>query len=152
MKTTWFVIADGTKASVLNYRGTGDQLDPIDGGELRHMNKPTREIASDRQGRRFQRGDQSRSAMEHPTDPQEFEKTRFAGEVVEYLQEHRDDYQQLVLVAAPKMLGYMRDNMPRELQRKVIVETDKEMTNVPVRDLSNLLQSEMKSARSLQHQ
>ena len=52
--------------------------------------------------------------MEPPTDPQRYAKYEFARELAERLEEavHAHRFERLVLVAAPKTLGDLRELLP----------------------------------------
>lgn len=135
IRKTWIVVADGARASILNYQGPNEPLAQVEGGALEHINEPTRELVSDKQGRIFHSADGTRSTRDFPTDPHEFEKVRFAGEIVDFLAKHASGYERLILVSPPKMLGELRRQLPRTLMDRVDGEIDKELTNLPVDQL-----------------
>ncbi|MGH6943019.1 MAG: host attachment protein, partial [Geminicoccaceae bacterium] len=99
------------------------------------------EIASDRPGRSFDSAGQGRHAMEPPTDPQRYAKYAFARELAHRLEEavHAHRFDRLVVVAAPRTLGDLRDLLPDAVKAKIVAEIDKDLTQVPVHDLSRHL-------------
>lgn len=135
IRKTWIVVADGARASIFNYQGPNEPLAQVEGGALEHINEPTRELVSDKQGRVFQSADGTYSAGDFPIDPHELEKVRFAGEIVDYLQKHSAGYERLILVSPPKMLGELRRQLPKTLKDRVDGEINKELTNLPVEQL-----------------
>lgn len=141
MQKTWIVVADGVRASVLNYEGPNKPLVPVQGGSLEHANKPNRDIMADDRGRVFEIVDGTRSKYEYPIDPHEFEKVKFAGEIVDFLEKHSTWFERLVLVSPPKMLGELRRQLPAPIKKKIYREVDKELANVPVDQLPQHLQS-----------
>lgn len=139
-RKTWIVVADGTQASVLSYEGPNQPLLPIKGGVFNHINAPSRELVSDKPGRAFNSADGTRSTRDPQTDPHEFEKTRFAGEIVDFLDKQSRRYERLILVSPPKMLGRLRRQLPQTIKDKVDGEIDKELAHLPVNQLPRHLQ------------
>ena len=71
--------------------------------------------------------------------------TRFARDLADHLEkaanEHRFD--RLVLVAAPRALGDLRGLLPKTVQGKVVAQIDKDLTNIPTRDLGKHLDAHL---------
>ena len=147
MPTTWILIADGAKARVLAQDKAFEQLKPaFEQEEFTGTTAQSKEIASDRPGRSFDSGGQGRHAMEPPTDPQRYAKYEFARELAERLEDavHARRFEALVLIAAPKTLGDLRELLPEAVKAKVVAEIDKDLTKVPLRDLPKHLGSVLK--------
>lgn len=144
--TTWVLIADGARARVLAQARPFEALAPAFEEELIGTTAQSKEIASDRPGRSFDSAGQGRHAMEPPTDPQRYAKFAFARELAERLEEaaHAHRFAKLVLVAAPKTLGDLRDLLPDAVRAKVVAEIDKDLTKVPLRELPKHLDSVLK--------
>ena len=150
MPTTWILIADGARARVLAHDRKSRTLSPAFPHEFTGSTAQSKEIASDRQGRSFdssgrgQPGDVGggRHALEPRTDPQRYAEYAFARDLAHHLEDaannHRFD--QLVLVAAPKTLGDLRELLPATVKKKISAEIDKNLTNVPERDLPKHLE------------
>jgi protein required for attachment to host cells len=83
--------------------------------------------------------------MEPRTDPQRYAEYAFARDLSDHLEkaanEHRFDC--LVVVAAPKALGDLRDLLPKTVQAKVVAEIDKDLTNIPTRELGKHLEEHL---------
>jgi protein required for attachment to host cells len=152
MPTTWILIADGARARVLAHDRKSRTLSPAFPHEFTGSTAQSKEIASDRQGRSFESagrgqpgdaGGQGRHAMEPRTDPQRHAEYAFARELAHHLQDaannHRFD--RLVLVAAPKTLGDLRGLLPATVKKMISAELDKDLTNLPERDLPKHLES-----------
>jgi protein required for attachment to host cells len=79
--------------------------------------------------------------MEPRTDPQRYAEYAFARDLSDHLEkaanEHRFD--RLVVVAAPKALGDLRELLPKTVHGKIVAEIAKDLTNVPTRDLGKHL-------------
>ena len=83
--------------------------------------------------------------MEPRTDPQRYAEYAFARDLSDHLEkaanEHRFD--RLVLVAAPKALGDLRGLLPKPCTKRSWREIDKDLTNVPTRDLGKHLDAHL---------
>jgi protein required for attachment to host cells len=146
--STWVLIADGAKARVLVQEKNFEQLKPaFEQEEFTGTRAQSKDIASDRPGRSFDSsGLGGRHAMEPPTDPQRYAKYEFARELAEHLEEavHAHRFNRLVLVAAPKTLGDLRELLPDPVKARVVAEIDKDLTGVPLRDLPKHLETVLK--------
>lgn len=156
MPTTWILIADGAKARVMQYDRKNRTLAPATPGEFFGSTAQSKEIASDREGRSFDSagrgqpadvGGYGRHAMEPRTDPQRYAEYAFARELAHHLQEgaNRRRFDRLVLVAAPKTLGDLREILPDTVKKMVVAEVDKDLTNVPERDLPKHLRDVLRA-------
>ncbi|GAB4348247.1 MAG: host attachment family protein [Oricola sp.] len=146
----WLVIADGEKALFL--RNDGDEKYPnlTVFREMEHANPATGEQGADRPGRLSDGGPAAngaagganahRSAVQE-TDWHRLEKERFAKELAAllYKHAHNGSYNEIVLVAAPTVLGSLRKELHKEVADKVIAEVDKDLTNHPVHEIEKLV-------------
>jgi protein required for attachment to host cells len=135
------VIADGRKALIL--RNTGSPMAPkfetiqaIESSETRE----THEIGTDRPGRVHESSTTRRSAMEQ-TDFHTQAEQRFAGLVAEAVQVQHGQgaFATLVLVAAPRTLAVLCDELSKPLQAAVVGELAKDLTNHPLPEIEKLL-------------
>jgi putative Mg2+ transporter-C (MgtC) family protein len=138
---TWVLVADGSRARLFVRQPSDGSLSPALDQELIGTNLPSREIASDRPGRTFDRGGQGRHAKEPPTDPARHANAEFAREVALLLDDRRKAhaFDRLVVVAAPRFLGELRSFMPQQLQDLVAAEIDKDLTKSPPHELKDHL-------------
>jgi protein required for attachment to host cells len=136
----WLVIADGEKALFL--RNDGDEIDPnlTVFREIEQDNPSTRDQGAGRPGRLNDSGGSHRSAVEE-TDWHRVGKERFARDIAERLHTHAQAgrYSQLVLVAAPMVLGEIRKELHTEVQDRIVAEIDKDLTNHPVHEIEKLV-------------
>ena len=141
MRQTWIVTADGAKARFFRYEGPNNPLYQFKC--MDHVNKPSRELMDTKRGRVFKgdanSGGTRRAAMERPTDPHEHEKHVFAHEVADFLNQAIHDVDRLILIAAPKVLGDLRQCLNHEVQEKLTDELDKDLTNLPLDELPSHL-------------
>ena len=81
----------------------------------------------------------------HITDPREGQKKHeeifFARNLSGWVDEalKRDAFDQLVLVAAPRMLGDMRAQLSDHVRARIIGEIAKDLTNMPLSDIKRTL-------------
>ncbi len=135
MLTTWIVVADASKASILTYHGPDRELEYLPNGKFTHDNSGRDETAQGERGRVFHSADGSRSAMEPPLAAKEKQQIVFAEKVAQFLNEHVDDYDRLIVTSAPKMLGSLRQAMNSHSLDKLSAELDKDLTQVSIKAL-----------------
>jgi len=136
----WILVADGEKALFL--RNEGDALYPNLEvvREMREENPPTREQGSDRPGRLSDAASVHRSSVAD-TDWHRIAKDRFADEISQRLYElaHRGDFEKIVLVAQPHVLGEMRKKLHKVVVDKIKAEVPKTLTNHTVDEIEKIL-------------
>ena len=139
---TWILVADGEKALVLE--NLTDHADPnFTVRRLeQHDNPPARAQGTDAPGR-FNDGPQVQRSAVQETDWHQLEKDRFASDLSDmlYRNAHRGDFEHLVLVAPPGVLGEMRQHLHQEVARKVIFEIDKTLTNHPIKEIERIVKA-----------
>ena len=133
-------VGDGRKALLLRNDGTAlapslktEQVFEID-------NPPTREQGTDKPGRSFASVGGRRSAMEQ-ADWHELEEQRFAKDIADTLQVlvREKNIEALVIAAAPSFLASLRKSLHQEVEKRVIAELDKDLTNQPVNEIEKVL-------------
>lgn len=145
---TWVLIADGEKALILE--NVGDDMD-FNFDVVRkdtQPNPPTSEQGADAPGR-FNDGPSVHRSSVETTDWHQLSKDRFAADLSDmlYKRAHANDFRDIVLVAPPKTLGALRQEMHSEVSDKVVAEIPKTMTNIPVDEIEKLLAAELGTAR-----
>ncbi|WP_029041655.1 host attachment family protein [Cucumibacter marinus] len=138
----WVLVADGQKALILTNEGDERFLNLKVVRELEQENPPTREQGTDRPGRFNDGGGAHRSAVAE-TDWHQLAEERFAKDAADllYRNVHRGDFKQVVLVAAPEVLGEIRKNLHKEVAAKVVGEIPKTLTNHPIGEIEKHLGS-----------
>lgn len=142
--STWILIADAARARVFQLQNNGKSLEAA--WELEHAGSSlsSRDIASDRPGRTFDRAGDGRHAKEPPTDPARYEKERFAREVAQKLDDDRKqhNFDELIIVAPPQFLGDLRTVMSDQLEGCVREEVNKDLSKLkPAEILKHLKDS-----------
>lgn len=144
---TWVVVAGSDK--VLFLRNLTDHENPYLEvvGKEQQDNPPDREQGANRPGRKADTGVGQRSAMED-TDWHELAKERFAADLSDmlYQKAHAGDFDRLVLVAAPQVLGNLRGSMHKEVTDRVVAELPLNLTNHPVDEIERLVKRELDAA------
>jgi len=136
----WVLVADGEKALFFENAGTRNAPDFKVVREMEQDNPATREQGTDSPGRRGATGDGQGSAMEE-TDWHRLAQDRFARDAAELLYKyaHRNRFRQIVLCAAPRVLGELRKELHSIVSDRVIGEVPKNLTNHPVGEIERLL-------------
>ena len=141
---TWVLIADGEKALFLRNRvdAIAPTLDVVRKNE--NDNPSNMAQATDRPGRKHDSGVGQRSAMED-TDWHRLSKERFAHELADilYTYAHRGAFDRIVLVAAPHVLGDLRDHLHKEVRDRVVAEVAKDLTHHPLDKVETMLKAEL---------
>ncbi|KAF0676710.1 host attachment family protein [Profundibacterium mesophilum] len=148
-KGTWVLIADGEKALILEnttdandpnlvVRRKDEQDNPSDGEQS--ANRPGRM----QEGRPGNSASGPRSSFDD-TDWHQLAKDRFADDIAEllYKQAHKGAFERIILVAAPGVLGEIREKMHKEVSNKVVAEVPKTLTNHTIGDIEKILVSEL---------
>jgi protein required for attachment to host cells len=89
--------------------------------------RPDRELETDRPGRRFGGTHGNRHAVDGERSTQRHETELFAKQVCQALDgaRTRHEFDRLVLIAAPRMLGMLREALPAPCQAVVAAEVAK---------------------------
>jgi protein required for attachment to host cells len=134
------LVGDGRKALFLRNRGTQANPELVLENEIEQDNPPTREQGTDRPGRKPGSDGVSRSAIEE-TDLHQRAEQKFAASLAKRLYEmgHAHEYQALVVVAPPRMLGDLRAALHPEVARRVVGEVPKDLLSHSLPELTRLL-------------
>jgi protein required for attachment to host cells len=134
------LVGDGQKALFLRNKGNAKRVDLVVERVLARDNPPTREQGTDRPGRSSASLGVARSAMEE-ADWHHLAKERFASELADalYRHAHANLFDQLVIVAPPKILGNLRKAFHPEVAERVAAEIPKELTSHPVAEIERLV-------------
>jgi protein required for attachment to host cells len=132
-KRTWVLIADASRARILEQIGTGADLHEVAGTRIEVHIPAARDIVSDKQGTTMISGGATRHAYTPHTDPHREAKRRFLISLAARLEQSlaAGAFDCLVLVAPPQALGDLRAAMSAHLAERVIREIDKDLTKVP---------------------
>jgi protein required for attachment to host cells len=142
MHTTWIVAADGSRARIFEMLDTDKSIH-----EIEDMANPTghshkRDLSPDSDGRFYGKGEQQQGhTVPSRGDVHDHELELFSRAVGEFLDkacnEHR--YDSLCLIASPKILGMLRQNLGKETQKHVEEELSKDATRFAPEDIRALV-------------
>ena len=149
------LVADGRKMLFFRNEGDAEFLNLEVERKRVDDNPPDREQGTDRPGRAFasagsprtgsavSAGANNRSAYEE-TDFHQLEEDRFAAEAAEMLNRRalRKEFEALVVVAPPKTLGELRKHYHKEVEKRLVGEVAKDLTNMPVAEIERTLQAQ----------
>lgn len=119
--TTWVVVADSTRARIFESRNRGRELVEMEVLLHPESRQKISELVSDKEGAQADRGGFAQRASEPRTSPDTVESIKFARELAQYLNKHRNsnDYNKLVLTAPPEFLGQLRATCDPQVQKLV---------------------------------
>ncbi len=129
---TWILIADGLRARILLNDGPGRGVRELPDCEFTALNQSDGEINADRPGRTFDSAGSGRHALEPHSSPQRDAKHNFARKIIARLvREHNDgNFDRLIVVASPQMLGDLRSLVPNGLKASITGEMAKDLTHL----------------------
>lgn len=142
MDQHWIVVADAAHARIFQAEGPERRL-----REIHNLSHPESQMYA-RQLRTGGKGDviDSAGSGHRQPDPQtsqsEKHATHFAKEVTAFLHQQRDNaaFASLVLVAEPKLLGRLRDNLDHTTAQLIAQSIDKNWVKHDARQIQRLLQ------------
>jgi protein required for attachment to host cells len=138
----WIVVCDGRKALILENVGSrgSPSLRTIERHE--HADRPTREQGSDAPGRVQQSTGGARSSVEQ-TDWQDEAERDFLHALAARLDAavKAGETRALVIVAAPRALGMLRQAYTPHIRAALRKEVDKDLVRVPVAEIEARLLS-----------
>jgi protein required for attachment to host cells len=134
------LVGDGKRALFLRNRGTPVHVELDLEREMEHEDPRTREIGSDRPGRKHGTDGVSRGAIEQ-TDYHQQAESRFAESIAAtlYDMEHAQQFRDLIVVAPPKMLGDLRAALHPEVRTRVVAEIAKDLVSEPLPEIAKHL-------------
>jgi protein required for attachment to host cells len=137
------LIADGEKALFVENLTDAANPNLHVWREGHRENPPDREQGSDRPGR-FHDSAAGQKSTFAETDWHRLATGHFAQELADglYRHAHRGDFDRLVIVAPPRVLGDLRGRLRREVADRVVAEIPKTLTNRPVSEIESLLAAE----------
>ncbi|MGE5145890.1 MAG: host attachment protein [Candidatus Eiseniibacteriota bacterium] len=143
MKPTriWVLVADGKRARVLKQAGTMGDLEAVPGGTFEHALHKTSDLGSDKPGRVQESVGGAHHAVTPKSDYHREEKHQFARDLAKFLEHaaERKEYDRLILVAAPRTLGDLREALGKHARDLISGELDKDLTEMTVADIAKRL-------------
>ena len=143
---TWVLVADGEKALILENHGDEKFPDLRVRRKEEQDNPKTIDQAANRPGR-MDDSQGNRSAFQD-TDWHELAKERFAKDLADLLYDraHKGMFERIVLVAAPNVLGELRNSIHKVVADKVVAEIPKTLTTQPLDQIEKHVAEAMEAA------
>jgi protein required for attachment to host cells len=137
------LVADGKKVLFLRNHGDQNQIDLRTESHDARKDRKDHEIKTDAPGTNKQSMGYGRPAMDE-TDFHQQEEDRWVKEAADELKKRalRNDYDALAVIAPPKALGVLKKCLHKEVQKRIVVTINKEMTDRPIPDIEELLVGE----------
>ena len=137
------LVADGTKVLFLRNHGDQNQIDLRTESHDAREDRKDREIKTDAPGTMKQSMGYGRPSMDE-TDFHQQEEDRWVKDAAEELKKRalRNDFEALAIIAPPKALGTFRKELHKEVQKRIVLTINKEMTDRPIPDIEELLVGE----------
>jgi len=136
---THIMVLDGAKRVL--YRNDGEAIEPdlVRIADTSHHSAETHDQGTERPGRRFESAGSSRGAYEN-SDYHQRDEDDFAVKSADILNAlATDERHKLILVAAPRVLGVMRQHMTAETKRQLLAEIDKDYAGRSAHDVAEML-------------
>jgi protein required for attachment to host cells len=127
---TWVLVADASRANIYSRHKRHSPLEAVQSLTEDQARTKEQDLVADEPGRTFDRAGQGRHAMEPPHTEKEHLRTNFVHRITDVLESARQSgrYKQLIIVAAPVMLGELRGQLDAATSACVVAEFNKEMT------------------------
>jgi protein required for attachment to host cells len=120
MPDTWIIVANNACARIFSrgqrqtrLREVADLVHPA--GRMTQLEQHDK----DRPGRSFDSRGAGRHALEPQTGHKLKEATLFARQMADYLEQHEREFEELIIVCAPRLLGLLRKQMSKPLAARI---------------------------------
>lgn len=137
MSKIWVLVTDSTRARIFT---TSSSSGPLTEQEtMTHLEGRQREqdLSSDKPGRSFDSVGNGRHNMEMSTSPKEQENIVFSKRIADRLRdaENKGEFDNLYIVAAPKLLGTLRNQLKNSISKKISGELNKNLAQLTVEQI-----------------
>jgi protein required for attachment to host cells len=128
-KSTWFLVAHRAGATIFSNFGRGTALEVALEIEHPEGKLQSRELETDRPGRAFDRAGYGRHGLSSEESAREHVEHVFVRRLASFLEQKRCEnvFDQLIIVAGPRLLGELRSELSAPTQRLVTLELNKEI-------------------------
>lgn len=157
-KTTWILVCDASRARVFEETARGRVYPLVASFDHPAGRARVRDLVADAQGRKPVGGSQGvnarpggfhgRPGVEPVTDAKEVEVKKFTRDLASMLEKGLVDhaYERLVLVAPPRLLGALREELSEQVLRRVESTLDKDLAPLDDHELKRRLRAEREQA------
>ena len=137
------LVADGRKMLFLRNHGDEAQIDLRTEAHDRRPDAKDSDLKTDAAGSNAQSGGYGRPAMDE-TDFHQQAEDEWVKDAADELKRRAlaNDFEALAIIAPPKALGVLRKQLHKEVERRIVLTLNKEMTDRPIPDIEELLVGE----------
>ena len=137
----WVLVANSSIGRLFRASTPLGGLEEIESFSHSASRAPGQELTSDRPGRTFDSVGAGRHAKETRNSPREEEAVRFAEQLAAGLDSARvrGDLERLLIVAAPRFLGLLREKLDPGTRDIVSLEIDQDLTRLPAEEIRKRL-------------
>ena len=140
------LVLDGRKSLFFRNHGDEEMIDLRTEAHDEREDRKDREIKTDAPGTAAAgaTGAETHRPAYSETDFHQQEEDLWVKDAAEELKKRalRNDFDALAIVAPPKALGVLRKELHKEVEKRVILTLNKEMSGRPIPDIEQLLVSE----------
>lgn len=131
-KKSWFVVADGAKASIFAREGRHGVLQAVKRLESPAARARSGDLSTDGPGRVGESANSAHHAYEPRTDPHRHEEDVFVKSVADFVSDHADGtaFDQLVIISPSRTLGQLRRDLAPRARNMVRSEIDKDFAHM----------------------
>jgi len=141
MSSTWIIVADGSRARIFEVAPSSSDLHERETLAHPESRMHEQDMTSDLPGRDFDSSGAGRHAMGSKEEPKQGAKKEFAKQIADHLEKARTENRlaHLIVIAAPAMLGLLREAYSAETAKLVDSEVDKDLTQHSLSDIQKHL-------------
>ena len=138
------LVTDGRKSLFLRNNGDEKQIDLRTEAHDEREDFKDCELKTDAPGAIGQSAGYSGRVAYEETDFHQLEEDNWVKDVADQLRTRalNNDFEALAIIAPPKALGVLRKELHKEVERRVVLTLNKEMTDRPVDQIEDLLVGE----------
>jgi protein required for attachment to host cells len=121
LKRTWIIVADGGEARILLSETGAEGLRQLPNGKFSDPQLPTHELVTDRQPRVRESKSNASHAIEPKIDAHKQRKMKFVKNLLGHIERAAEnlEFEHLIIVAPPFILGEIRKDLSPRLQKLV---------------------------------
>jgi protein required for attachment to host cells len=142
MQTTWVIAADASRARIFEVSGDDKNIQEIDDLTNPQGRLADHEIDRDSKGRYFGKGERDQAhTVEPAVDAREHQVQLFSKRLGHYLEQARSEHRfdRLWLIAPPKFLGLIRQDLSKQVQQAVDEEIPKDLAWFESHDIAEFV-------------
>jgi len=126
---TWVLVADASRADIYSRKKSHSPLELVRSLNQREARSKEQELVADAPGRTFDSAGQGRHALEPEHSEKDHRRSTFVRQIAAVLDDGRkaDNYQRLIVVAGPALLGELRAQLNPATRKLVTTELDKDV-------------------------